>query len=839
MRIVIDMQGAQTASRHRGIGRYTLSFAKSVVLNRGNHEIFLVLSGLFPDTIEPIRAQFEDVLPQENILIWHALPSVNQAKHNNCERRHAAELIREAFIASLQPEVVHMTSLFEGYEDDAVTSVGHLNSSALISACLYDLIPLLNPKQYLESNKFYANYYLQKVEHLKRVDLLLSISEFSRQEAIKFIEAKEDKVINISAAIDEQFIEAALTSNADQDVLTKFKIKPPFLLYTGASDERKNLNRLIHAFSLALRQAPLNYSLVLAGGLPDEHRLQLESAAKKYGLKKPNLIITGFINDHELISLYKLCYVYVFPSWHEGFGLPVLEAMTCGAPVICANTSSLPEVINCIEATFDPFDIDSIRDKMIQVLSDESYRQRLREHGRIESKKFSWDQTAKKAIKAWEDNTFIALDSPPKKIINEKNYVELLPHLSKYITSLNQRDLIITSKCLALNSFKLDQPRQLLVDISELIQRDARTGIQRVVRNILIEWLKEPPQGFLVKPIYAESTGPYRYAENFVKQIMGHDVLNVSIDEPIDYAAGDIFFGLDFQPVIQASHGSFYQHLRNQGVTVRFMLYDLLSINQPKYFPQHADQGFKKWLQVVGESDGAICISDVTANDLKEYMLQVSWKRRRTFKIAVNHLGADMPATKHLDDEKNSTLPLEVIQVIPTFLMVGTLEPRKGHIQVIDAFEQLWIRDVNINLVIVGKQGWMMESLISRLSNHVELNNRLFWLDRVSDQYLERLYAESTCLIAASYGEGFGLPLIEAAKYKLPILARDIPIFREVAGEFAFYFADTDSKGLSKTIRSWLQLYQSSQHPRSDKIPFLTWKQSANQLYKVLGLSSK
>ena len=108
----------------------------------------------------------------------------------------------------------------------------------------------------------------------------------------------------------------------------------------------------------------------------------------------------------------------------------------------------------------------------------------------------------------------------------------------------------------------------------------------------------------------------------------------------------------------------------------------------------------------------------------------------------------------------------------------------------------------------------------------------LFWLEGISDEYLEKVYAASTCLIAASYGEGFGLPLIEAAQRKLPIIARDIPVFREVAGEHAYYFDSRDPQGLAHAIEQWLRLYEKGTYPKSDNMPWLTWKESAADLFK-------
>jgi glycosyltransferase involved in cell wall biosynthesis len=166
MRIVIDLQGAQTESRFRGIGRYTMSFAKAVVKNKGKNEIILVLSCLFPETIEPIRAAFEKILPQQNILVWHALGPVNEKVSGNDSRREVAELMREDFLRSLNPDVIHISSLFEGFVDDAIISIGRFDTRTPVSVMIYDLIPLLYSKTYLDSNHRYSNYYNRKFSFL-------------------------------------------------------------------------------------------------------------------------------------------------------------------------------------------------------------------------------------------------------------------------------------------------------------------------------------------------------------------------------------------------------------------------------------------------------------------------------------------------------------------------------------------------------------------------------------------------------------------------------------------------------------------------------------------------
>ena len=152
----------------------------------------------------------------------------------------------------------------------------------------------------------------------------------------------------------------------------------------------------------------------------------------------------------------------------------------------------------------------------------------------------------------------------------------------------------------------------------------------------------------------------------------------------------------------------------------------------------------------------------------------------------------------------DATQTLKAIQSKTSFLTVGTLEPRKGHLQTLAAFELLWQEQIDVNLVIVGKKGWMVDALAERINTHAELGKRLFWLDGISDEYLESIYKASACLVSASEGEGFGLPLIEAAKQGIPILARDLPVFREVAGDHAFYFTGLSAEDLALAVKDWL-----------------------------------
>ncbi|HEY6402631.1 MAG TPA: glycosyltransferase, partial [Blastocatellia bacterium] len=761
MRIVIDMQGAQTESRFRGIGRYTMSFSQAIARNRGEHEIILALSDLFPDTIEPIRAAFDGLLPQENIRVWRAPGPVRDCELSNVSRREAAECIREAFLASLSPDVIHICSLFEGYIDDAVTSIGRFDDAALVSVTLYDLIPLLNPDQYLKPNPLYAEYYLCKLEYFKRAALYLSISDASRQEGLAQLGLPAGRVVNTSIAIESHFRPIRRDDTSAALLRQKFGLTRPFVLTAGGADERKNLPRLIQAF--AAMPAPLRdgHQLVLAGKIPEGNVTELNHHAEMVGLKPDELRFTGYITDEELVQLYNLCKLFVFPSWHEGFGLPALEAMACGAAVIGANTSSVPEVIGIDAALFDPFDTAAIIAKMTQALVDDDFSSHLRDHGLRQAKKFSWDESAKRAIGAWESLQTTAA--------NQYNYLDRSVNHARTIHAVARHlyvpdPALVTSlaTCLAQNQ-NTGIERQLLLDVSELSQRDAATGVQRVVRSYLKALLQSPPKDFRVEPVYATRDEGYRYARRFTQRFLGRNAENVT-DDPVHWQRADVFFGLDMQHHVQLTHQEFFRRLQSDGVTVKFLVHDLLPIQLASSFiNSDAKELHERWLAMIAATNGAICVSKATADAFDYWITENNISRAPNCQIIWVHNGAD------IEDSKSSTgLPpnapeaLSVIQSRPSFLCVSTLEPRKRQDQILGALESLWNEGLDINLVFVGQQGWKTESLVEKIQRHPEKDRRLYWMQGISDEYLQKVYTASACLIAASVNEGFGLPLIEA-----------------------------------------------------------------------------
>ena len=461
MRIVIDMQGAQTRSRFRGIGRYSTAIAQAIAQNSNGHEVWLVLNGRLRDAISAVRAVFEGLIPTERIVVFDVPPLVSSESPTNLWRRRASELIRESFIEELQPDVVYITSLFEGaYLCDAVLSIGTLSSHVPTAVILYDLIPLLDQENYLPSI-WVRQWYMDKVENLMRADLLFSISEHSRQEAIGALEIEGERIVTISTAHTDNFRLYPHDEVAYQSLSSRYNINMPFIMYNGALESRKNLDRLLVAFSLLPPELRLCHQLIFVGKVAKVDHQRLMHLAQKIGIHE-QFVLTGHVPDEDLVALFSHCTLFVFPSLHEGFGLPALEAMACGAPTIGSNVTSIPEVIGRADALFDPKNPEDIAAKIIKALTDRDFRQSLRQHALVQATKFSWDICAKRAIAALEQ---LYESNHPSQPSQSSDWTEIADkrdqgyrRLIKAIAAIprepvgpSEEDLILCANCIAAN----------------------------------------------------------------------------------------------------------------------------------------------------------------------------------------------------------------------------------------------------------------------------------------------------------------------------------------------------------------------------------------------------
>lgn len=1063
MKIVLDLQACQGESQDRGIGRYSLALAQAMLrCGHDRHEFWVALNAGLPGSVESIRRELGALLPPERIVAWRAEGPMEARIVGNERRLERGLAVREAFLETLRPDFVHIASLFEGMSDDSLHSVPVAVDAAPVAITLYDLIPLLNRHKYLP-NWIARDFYYRQLDSLRRARLLLAISESSRREALECLGWPEDRVVNISSAVDMKFRHIELDAATTSRLKRKFGLRLPFVMCAGVVEVRKNVDALIRAFAALPRDLRKAHQLVLVGKVGADDDLRFRELMRRHGLASETVVMTGFVEDDDLIDLYNLCKLFVFPSWHEGFGLPALEAMACGAPVIAAGTSSLPEVVGREDALFDPHDDTSIAALMQKVLRDDVLRASLAAHSLERAKLFTWDATAQRALAAMEEAAetpvrdarrdakprlayvplasasrsgllreymgliraleahydielitdipkidpfvpeswsirslrwfrshagaydrvlyqagdwpcskseaavlrrvpgtvllhriapgrlaeLLAAEPPDREIMRAKLYrawgyralvasegnVEWQDLLGRYPAAYadleNAEGLIVTSgehaEAVAwdpgeratvavhrlsfrpqpadsgeggeivrahdldvgvaarelrdaIERFHATSPhpgmqralaelvsrtaglapepgdvsraaqaiadafppplaqRQLLLDISRLVVTDAGSGIQRVVRSYLMALLRNPPAGFRVEPVYARhEEGFYRYARGYTCRFLGVEPLALR-DDPLDVAPGDVFLGLDLAADVVPVKKDYFLDLQRRGVSIHFVFYDALAGRHPEWFPEDLSMWMRRWYRTIAEvSDGVVAISRASAEDLRDWLMENGLQRNRPLPISWAHIGADIGASvpsRGVDESIKRVI--KTWYGSPVFLMVGTVEPRKGQGQALDAFENLWAAGANDHLVIVGGQGWRMEAFAQRLRSHPEFGKRLFWFSGISDEMLDAVYAASSVLLAASFGEGFGLPLIEAAQHGLSILARDLPVFHEVAGEAAVYFDAPDADALVRAIVAWSERARNGDLPDVRRLQHLTWSESTSRLLAAI-----
>ena len=807
MHILIDIQACQGESGLRGIGRYSklLSVAVAKEAASRGHYVSLLLNDRFPEAMPAILKMFDGIVRPDAINIFSIEGPISEIDSNNSGRAKIAIEAREQLIKNLEPDILLISSLFEGWADDIASSVHKDNQKFLTAIVFYDLIPFIFPDLYLNDTN-YRIHYLERIEYLKNTDLLLAISNHSRIDVIERLGYDASKVFNIYGGASEIFHKNNYDKKKISEILTSYGIKKPFIFYVpGGFDERKNFSRLFKAFAMLPSDLRTNYQLVIAGKVPPGIHAYLINLLSQEGLLDEDLVLTGYIKDDDLVALNNLCKLFVYPSLYEGLGLPILEAMSCGAPVIASNVSSMPEVVGRMDSLFDPLSADSIANLLQKVLLDSDFEESLRSYSALQSNKFTWGKSAKLVIDAFE-SCFKSRHHTFTKLANMPDL-----HTNKNI-----------------------KKRMFFVDISNIVKLDPKTGIQRVVRSILYYLLNNPPSEYQIQPIYFKNNEGFFYANQYKNQLMGDEGNKNTIDFPINYSKGDVFLGLDLTADLFPEICSTLNDLKTEGVKIYYVVYDLIPLRYSWHVPEMRT-AFNHWIKGLGlYADSLLCISNSTAIDVKNWFIDNPGSECLP-SIKYFHLGADIKKSLPTDGvPENAENILDALAKNRSFLMVGTLEPRKGHNQTLEAFEELWASGYEINLVIIGQNGWGLDDLITKLKMHPELGKRLFLLTSVSDEFLMLIYQSASALIIASEAEGFGLPIIEAAQCDLPIIARNLPVFRELAEDFALYFTGNNPIDIANAVKEWLLLKEKNKVPNSKNISWLTWEQSVKALLKLI-----
>jgi glycosyltransferase involved in cell wall biosynthesis len=308
----------------------------------------------------------------------------------------------------LKPAIYHVTSPFEGptpwvtLEEQWPHWARRAGVKLVVT--LHDLIPLIFSEHYIDPDSINMSRWLARLGMVRTADHILAVSESSAADAVEHLEFDENRVTVIDAGTSVQLASMVSSREEAAKILEgRFPgLRDGYLFYVGGGDWRKNVPGLIEAYSRLPEGIRDGHQLVITYKLDPEARENLEDFAKGLGIHGDQLLVTGFVPDRELSALYRRCGLFVFPSLYEGAGLPILEAMACGAPVVGSNVSSVPEILGDVGATFDPTDPADIAACMARTLDDEAELERLRHVSAERTAHFTWDRVARKMIEGYE-----------------------------------------------------------------------------------------------------------------------------------------------------------------------------------------------------------------------------------------------------------------------------------------------------------------------------------------------------------------------------------------------------------------------------------------------------
>src|SRR3954451_5177039 len=373
----LDARGTQSVGHaERGIARYVTEHARALL-------------ELAPETIGGIGLSPDVPVPPT------AEPLRDSAKF--------AWQTADRVPADSMPPIYHVMSPFEA-ELDLEELWPRWSRESRLVITLYDLIPLIMRERYNADWGYMATAWIARLGLLGSAQQVLTISQQTADDAMEHLNVPEERITVIDSGVSDRFSSLVKTREDADAVLRSAlpSVRPGFLLYVGGVDYRKNLEGAIRGYAelpAAMRDA---HQLVIACNLAHHLRFSLKIFARRLGIESRNLLLTGFVSDRDLAALYRSCELFVFPSLYEGAGLPILEAMTCGAPVAASNASAMPELLGDLEATFDPAAPTDIARSIRDVLETPGELGRLRERSRRRVALYTWERVAKRTLEGYE-----------------------------------------------------------------------------------------------------------------------------------------------------------------------------------------------------------------------------------------------------------------------------------------------------------------------------------------------------------------------------------------------------------------------------------------------------
>jgi glycosyltransferase involved in cell wall biosynthesis len=368
----------------------------------------------------------------------------------------------------------------------------------------------------------------------------------------------------------------------------------------------------------------------------------------------------------------------------------------------------------------------------------------------------------------------------------------------------------LTSRPVLQTAVSLQRPR-ILIDLSLTFYQGGQTGIQRVTREIA----KAAVKSGAGLPVIIKDGSFLPYYQNPM------------FGETIEIGEGDFLLLLDAAWYAPNTYLPVMQEVVRKGGRIVLGIHDLIPLHYPWVADERAVEALRTWLErALPIADALVAVSRSVAVDIRDYISATGLAHKPSLEIGWHHWGADFAAEPTMAPSQDI---LDICDRGPLFLTVGTIEPRKAHAVALSAFDKLWRQGIEARYLIIGRYGWSVGAFRKRILQHPEYGRRLFWLDQASDADLLYAYRHATSLVYPSFVEGFGLPLVETARYGVPVIASDLPVFREIGGDAITYFDLLDADSLAAAIRDAV-----AGKTIKPSFPILTWQEAANGLLRLI-----
>ena len=400
----LDARGTQSAAHgERGVARYIAEHAQALVALAPES---IGSIGLDPEA--PVPRSMEP-LAQSGLLSWH---------------RRTRAPVRPP------PGIYHVMSPFEvtiGLDDIWPAWIREARSRLVVT--LYDLIPMVMRDQYLEEWGHNGVVWRARLGLIRAAHQVLTISQHTADDAMEHLGIPEERITVIDSGVSGAHSSLVRTREQADSVLRRTlpRIRPGFLLYVGGDDHRKNMEGTIRAYAQLPQSVRDAHQLVIAFRMGVLRRLEHRAFARTLGIRPRDLVLTGFVTDEQLAALYRSCELFIFPSLYEGAGLPILEAMSCGAPVAASRTTSVPELLGDLEATFDPADPADMARCLGEVLDSQALLDALRERSQRRVLLHTWERVARRTLDGYERAREIPTARPRKTGAKPKRLAVVTP----------------------------------------------------------------------------------------------------------------------------------------------------------------------------------------------------------------------------------------------------------------------------------------------------------------------------------------------------------------------------------------------------------------------------